>query len=85
VRGQAFRMREPPGRSLKDHRARAEHSRRLPLGRSVTRKADESIAAPKEHGPPDSAAFHLQIGIFVGTTTGTTMAIADPWPRLAPP
>jgi hypothetical protein len=48
-------------------------------------EADESIAAPIGHGPPNSAAFHLQIGIFLGTTTGTTMAIADPWPRLAPP
>jgi hypothetical protein len=33
-------------------------------------KADEPMAAPKGHGPLDSAAFYLQIGIFLGTTTG---------------
>jgi hypothetical protein len=41
-------------------------------------KADESIPAPKGRGPPEPAAFPLQIGTFLGTTTGTTMPIADP-------
>jgi hypothetical protein len=41
------------------------------LGREPeTQKADEPMAAPKGHGPLDSAAFYLQIGIFLGTTTG---------------
>jgi hypothetical protein len=41
-------------------------------------KPDESIAAPKGHGPPDPPAFLLQIGCFLGTTMGAMMAIADP-------
>jgi hypothetical protein len=42
------------------------------------RKADESIAAPKGHGPPDPAAFPLQTGVFLGATMGAMMAVADP-------
>jgi hypothetical protein len=41
-------------------------------------QADESIAASKGHGPPDSAVFALPIGMFLATTTGTTMALAGP-------
>jgi hypothetical protein len=55
---------------------------RPPLWQYFSRlQADESIAAPKGHGPPDSAIFSLQIGMFLGTTTGTTMAIAGPSSR----
>jgi len=44
-----------------------------PLGQYLcawTKEAVESIAAPKGHGPPESAIFPLQIGIFLGTTPG---------------
>jgi hypothetical protein len=37
-------------------------------------EAGKRMADPKGHGPPDPAAFPLQIG----TLLGTTMAIADP-------
>jgi hypothetical protein len=47
-------------------------------------KPDESIAAPKGHGPPDPAAFPLQTEGFLGATMGAKMAIGGPlWP--APP
>jgi hypothetical protein len=48
-----------------------------PVLLAFTRKADESIAAPKGHGPPDSAAVPLRIDTFLGATTGTTMAIVS--------
>ena len=46
-------------------------------------KPDESIAAPQGHGPR-ARSISLQIGTFLGTTTGTTMPIAGP-SGLAPP
>jgi hypothetical protein len=54
-----------------------------PLGQyflASAEKADESIAAPKGHGPRTPAAFPLQTGRFLGTTTGAMMSIADPRP-----
>jgi hypothetical protein len=44
----------------------------------LRKEADESIAAPKGHGPPDPAAFPLQTGGFLGTTMGAMTAVVDP-------
>ena len=41
-------------------------------------KADESIAAPKGHGPPDPAACPLQIANFQDPPEGAIIAFLDP-------
>jgi hypothetical protein len=41
-------------------------------------QADESMAAPKGHGPPDPSAFTLQTVIFRGPQEGAMIAIVDP-------
>jgi hypothetical protein len=41
-------------------------------------KAGESIAAPKGHGPPDSATFSLQTRAFVGAAKGAMIRFMDP-------
>jgi hypothetical protein len=41
-------------------------------------QADESIPAPKGHGPQDPAAFPLQTNRFQGTAKGAMIAIVDP-------
>jgi hypothetical protein len=46
-------------------------------------EADESIAAPKGHGPLDPAAFSLQSGHFWGPLEGTIIALLDPKPAAA--
>jgi hypothetical protein len=47
------------------------------------RKQDESITAPKGHGPPDPAAFPLQSCHFWGPLEGTIIALLDPKPAAA--
>jgi hypothetical protein len=59
----------------------------------AVKKAVESIAAPKGRGPPGSAAFPLQTGIFKGPPEGAMIAVVDPqasrrrewWARAMPP
>jgi hypothetical protein len=46
-----------------------------------TKKADESIPAPKGHGPPDPAACPLQIANFQGPPEGAIIAFLDPFWR----
>jgi hypothetical protein len=39
---------------------------------------EESIAAPKGHGPPDSSAFSLQTRHFCGGREGAMIRFMDP-------